>query len=118
MVLDIRGVAQLATGSTTNSDLMDGTTDIINESLSEGMHEVCVALQSCSALQHTGLVREQADVLAVACAGLAVPGPVSAEQTWVFFPTLQCTSVTVAQQHGRRKKSLVPYGKGLCSDII
>ena len=43
--LHVGGVTKLATGAATDSNLMDGCSYVIHESLSEGMHEVRIALQ-------------------------------------------------------------------------
>ena len=90
--LNIRGVPQLTAGAPPHRNLMNGSPNVIYESLSEGMHVVCIAFQWGAALQHACLVCKQADVFLIAGARLTVSGPVSAEQSWVLLPTLQCST--------------------------
>lgn len=90
--LNIGGVAQLTTWPTTNGNLMNGKPNVIQECLSESIHEVCIALQCSAALQHTGLVCKQTDVLVVAGAGLSISRSVCTEEVCILFSTLQQTT--------------------------
>ena len=68
---------------------MNCNANVIQECISECMHEVCIALKSCTPLQHAGLVCKEADVLIVPGAGLPIPWPVCAEQIGILLAALQ-----------------------------
>ena len=90
--LNIGWVAQLPAWPRPHNHLLNRGAQILEEGLSEGVHEVGVALQGRAPRQHPRrLIRKDGDVLPVAGPQPRVTRPVCEEDVRVLLPSLRRT---------------------------